>query len=87
MHASLVDLTLSRCHGRDNLIVIDDEEDSVVEAGPVPEVPVEGCLVLIEDVEEGELVSESLEEDEGVWEIAQEEFEQDVDTRASSPEL
>ena len=41
----------------------------------------------IEDVEEGELVSESSEESEGVWEIAQEEFEQGVDTRASSPEL
>ena len=87
MHASLVDLTLSRRHGRDNPIVIDDEVDPVVEAGPGLEVPVEGRLVPIEDVEEGELVSESSEESEGVWEIAREEFEQGVDTRASSPEL
>ena len=87
MHASLVDLTLSRRHGRDNPIVIDDEVDSVVEAGPIPEIPVEGRLVPIEDVEEGELVSESSEESEGIWEIAREEFEQGVDTRASSPEL
>ena len=87
MHASLVDLTLSRRHGRDNPIVIDDEVNSVVEAGPGPEVPVEGRLVPIEDVEEGELVSESSEESDGVWEIAREEFEQGVDTRASSPEL
>ena len=41
-----------------------------MEAGPAPEVPAEGHLVPIEDVEEGELVSESSEEDEGVWEIA-----------------
>ena len=67
--------------------MIDDEVDSVVEAGPVPEVPVEGRLVLIEDVEEGELVLESSEESEGVWEIAREEFEQGVDTQASSPEV
>ena len=86
MHASLVDLQLSCRHGWDNLIVIDDEVDSVMEAGLVPEVPVEGRLVLIEDVEEGELVSDS-EESEGVWEIAREEFEQGVDTWASSPEL
>ena len=70
MHASLVDLTLSRRHGQDNPIVIDDEVDSVVEAGLIPEVPVECRLVPIEDVEEGELVSESSEESEGVWEIA-----------------
>ena len=87
MHALLVDLTLSRRHGRDNPIVIDDEVDSVVEAVAGPEVPVEGRLVQIEDVEEGELVSESSEESDGVWEIAREEFEQGVDTRASSPEL
>ena len=87
MHSSLVDLTLSRLHGWDNPIVIDNEVDSVMEAGPIPEVPVEGRLVLIEDVEEGELVSESSEESEGVWEIAREEFKQGVDTRASSPEL
>ena len=87
MHASLVDLTLSRRHGRDNLIVIDDEVDSVIEAGLVPEVPAEGRLVPIEDVEEGELVSESSKESEGVWEIAREEFKQGVDTWASSPEL
>ena len=87
MQAFLVDLTLSCCHGWDNPIVIDDEVDSVVEAGPVPEVLVDGCLVPIEDVEEGELVSESSEESEGIWEIAQEEFKQGVDTRVSSPEL
>ena len=58
MHALLVDLTLSCRHSRDNPIVIDDEVDSVVEAGPVPEVPAEGRLVPIEDVEEGELVLE-----------------------------
>ena len=34
----------------------------------------------IEDVEEGELISESLEESEGVWEIVREEFKQGVDT-------
>ena len=67
--------------------MIDDKVDSVVEAGLIPEVPAEGRLVPIEDVEEGELVSESSEESEGVWEIAREEFEQGVDTRASSPEL
>ena len=87
MHASLVDLQLGRRHGWDNPIVIDDKVDSVVEAGSVPEVPVEGRLVLLEDVEEGELVSESSEESEGVREIAQEEFKQGVDTQASSPEL
>ena len=87
MHASLVNLTLSHRHGRDNPIMIDDKVDLVVEAGLVPKVPVEGCLVLIEDVEEGELISELSEESEGVWEIAREEFEQGVDTWASSPEL
>ena len=66
MYASLVDLQLGRRHGRDNPIVIDDEVDSVMEAGPVPEVLVEGRLVPIEDVEEGVLVSESSEESEGV---------------------
>ena len=86
MHASLVDLQLGHHHGWDNLIVIDDKVDSVVEVGPVPKVLVEGHLVPIEDVEEGELVS-SLEESEGVWEIAREEFKQGVDTQASSPEL
>ena len=83
MHASLVDLTLSCHYSRDNPIVIDDKVDSVMEVGPAPEVLVEGCLVPIEDVEEGELVSESSEESEGVWEIAQEEFEQGVDTWAT----
>ena len=66
--------------------MVDDDVDSVIEMGPVHEIPVEGRLVPIEDVEEGELVSDS-EESEGVWEIAREEFEQGVDTQASSPEL
>ena len=66
MHSSLINLTLSCRHDRNNPIVIDDEVDSVVEAGPVPEVPAEGHLVPIEDVEEGELVLESSEEDEGI---------------------
>ena len=49
--------------------MINDDVDLVVEAGLALEVPVEGRLVPIEDVEEGELVSDS-EESEGVWEIA-----------------
>ena len=86
MYASLTELRLSTRHGWDNLIVVDDDVDSVVEAEPVHKVPVEEHLVPIEDVEEGELVSDS-EGSKGVWEIAREEFEQGVDTQASSPEL
>ena len=71
MYTSLMELQLSIHHGRDNPIVVDNDVDSVVEAGSVHEVPVEECLVPIEDVEEGELVSD-LEESEGVWEIARE---------------
>ena len=82
---AIVQLRVGQVHNWDNPIVIDDESSSDQETiAEAPDVPEQFCLVPIEDVVED---SEEDSEEE-IWEISQEEFEDEVvDARTESPEV
>ena len=89
---AIVQLRAGQVHNRDNLIVIDD--DSLSFEGMVaepPNVPEQFRLVLIEgeevvDGEEEDSDEEDSDAEEEIWEISQEEFEDEVvDTQSESP--
>ena len=86
---AIIQLRVGQVHNQDNPIVIDDDlsssEDMVAEA---PEVPEQFRLVPIMDEEVVGSEEEDSDEEEEIWEITQEEFEDEiVDAWGESPEL
>ena len=86
---AIVQLRAGQIHNWDNPIVIDDDLSSSEEmVAEPPEVLEQFCLVPIKDEEVADSKEGDSDEEEEVWEISREEFEDKVvDTRGESPEL
>ena len=85
---AIVQLRAGQIHNWDNPIVIDDDSSSEETVAEPPEVLEQFHFVPIEDEEVMDGEEEERDEEEEIWEISQEEFEDEVvDTRGESPKL